>query len=281
MTSIVVTGAQGFLGRHAVRRFREHGQPVVPLTRSAPRDATMQQVRRYQDYSPLADAILVHLAEPAMIPLEEDQGAAHIQAMVEQCRALLAHPWRRVVYASSAAVYGDAVATPRRSDETVAPAGPYAAAKLQCEAAVLAAGGTVARFANLFGRGMHDATVVPEILAQLGQSGLLTVRNAKAVRDFLSVEDAAAGLQLLSEEAAPRAALFNFGSGTGWRIEDIARRALELANETERDVVSTDPTARETCLVLDITATTAALGWRPSTTLAQWLAAVVTEGPRR
>jgi UDP-glucose 4-epimerase len=237
----------------------------------------MLQIPHYQDYVPPAGAVLVHLAEPALIPTATGQGATHVRAMVEQCRDLLAHPWRRIVYASSAAVYGDAIAIPRRCDERLTPSGPYAVAKLECEAAVLAAGGAVARFANLYGRGMHDATVIAEILAQLGRPGPLKVRNARAARDFLSVEDAAAGLQALSEDTAPRGARFNFGSGTGWRVADIARLALELAKEMGRDIVSTDPATPETSLLLDIAATTAALGWRPSVTLERWLAKAVNE----
>jgi len=280
VTSIVVTGAQGFLGRHAVRRFRQHGKSVIPLTRSPPTDASARRVARYQDYVPPADAILVHLAEPAMVPAAEC-AAAHVPAMVEQCLGLLAHPWRRVVYASSAVVYGDAITTPRRRDEPVTQAGAYATAKLQCEAAVLSVGGSVARFANLYGHGMNGATVIPEILAQLGRTGPLTVRNAKVIRDFLCVEDAAAGLQALTEDRAPHGELFNFGSGNGHRIEQIARHALRLAKEAGRDVVSSDPAARETCLILDIAATTEALGWRPTADLEQWLADVVSEGPCR
>ena len=269
MTTIVVTGANGFLGRHVVAGLRGRASPVLPLSRSPSRDADGVRIARYQDFAPPAGAVLLHLAEPAAVAAQA--GATHVEAMLAQCRALLAQPWARTIYVSSAAVYGDNTDGPRRPGDPVTAGSAYIQAKLRCETEVLAAGGTVARLANLFGQGMASQTVLPEILAQLDRCGPLTVRNGKVIRDFLAVEDAARGLAMLAASTPAPGEIFNFGSGGGHRVEDIARLVLQFASQGARQVVSTDRSVSDSCLVLDIGDTRRRLGWRPEAALETWL----------
>jgi UDP-glucose 4-epimerase len=273
---IVVTGASGFLGRQVVAEATKRGLPVAAVARrtlAATPGARIVQVDGYAELGPDGDDVLVHLAGPRDASVTEKE----IGHAVELCAALFARPWRHVVYASSAVVYGDAVERPRRSDEPPAPVGAYAGGKVACEALACAAGGSVARLANLYGPGMAPNSVTAAILAQIPGNGPVRVRDAAPVRDFLWVVDAAAGVVTMATQSKP--AIHNLGSGIGIAVGDLARTALAVAGESHREVVATAPAGRRSHIVLDPEETTAAIGWRAATPLARGLQQLVAVRP--
>ena len=265
----VVTGASGFIGRATLSALAARGLPVLAVSRryfNVGKSIQVLQVKSYADLvPPSTDSVLVHLAEPrdvAAVAREDARLAAERQGALA---ALLGRGWAHVVYASSAAVYGDGETAPRRTSESIAPRGAYAAAKAASEQAVLAAGGAVARLANVYGPGMAPNNVFADILRQIPGEGPLTLRDLAPVRDYLWVDDAAAGLAALA--AARKSGLFNLGTGTGTSVGNLARQALACAGERGRPVHATVTAGRDSHLVLDAADTAAQVGWSPSVSL--------------
>jgi len=225
------------------------------------------------DYAELApdgpNQVLIHVAEPRDIAAIEADGMAHAAAVREMLLALLSKSWAHVVYASSAAVYGDDVSRPRRAHEPVTPGSHYGRAKAACESQILAVEGSVARLANLYGPGMAANNVISDILKQIPGTGPLTVRDGAPVRDYLWVEDAARGIADLASKRA--GGIVNFGTGRGISVDQLARSALDLAGETQRHVIASAPAAKPSHLVLDITAATRTLGWQAEVTVEEGL----------
>src|SRR5688572_30891509 len=140
-----------------VRSLAVRDVQVVPVARRPLPHAV--QVTDYTD-APDGD-VLVHLAEEKDRAHAEERGEACVDAAQLVLRALLARSWRRVVYASSAVLYGDRDCTPRTTTDPVRATDVYSRMKLAGERAVLdARGGAVARLANLYGPGMADNNVV-------------------------------------------------------------------------------------------------------------------------
>ena len=262
----VVTGASGFLGGSLVRSLGRAGWQVDAYSRRG--GPAVRQVADYREIAGSPDAVLFHLAEPSGVA----EAAAQVAEIGRLCADLLAKAWRHVVYASSAAVYGDRRTTPWRADEAAAGAGPYAEAKRRNEAAVLAAGGVAARLANLYGPGMTRGTVLADLLDGLDRPGPLTLRSGTPVRDFLHVDDAAEALRLL----AGRQGIFNVGSGGGVSIAELTRLCLQLAGQGAREVRWSAPAETSSHLVLDCTATQRETGWRPKVPLRTGLAGLIT-----
>jgi UDP-glucose 4-epimerase len=183
--------------------------------------------------------------------------------------ALLGKPFSWVIYSSSAVLYGDRSVTPHVETDPVYANDVYTRIKLASERMVLERGGGVARLSNLYGPGMARGTVFGTILGQLGQSGPLTVQTTSPVRDFLWIDDAVMALSRLAESRA--SGVFNVGSGVGASIAELASTALDESGETGRPVVATQTDAGPSILVLDISKTTAALGWRPQVSLREGL----------
>lgn len=255
MTSaVVVTGAGGFIGSALVTALREQGRKVVTVGRSA--DDLIAA-------GPPGLAVLVHLGENSDIARANARGDAHIAETVQRCKTLLAHDWGHVVYGSSAAVYGDAQPQPRRPDEVVVPTTPYAAAKLACEALVLAKGGTVLRFANVIGKGMNTTTVLGALLRQIPGTGPVQVRSLAPKRDFIWIDDTVSAIVAAITAGPP--AVFNVGSGAAVTIRHLVSLMLDIVGENGRPVIET--AGGVSVLALDISATLASLNWMPRTSL--------------
>jgi UDP-glucose 4-epimerase len=153
---------------------------------------------------------------------------------------------RRVVYASSSSVYGDAPELPKREDQRARPISPYAASKLADElyASVwnrLYGVETVGlRYFNVFGPRQDPtseyAAVIPRfILAALDKTPLEVHGTGEQSRDFTFIDNVVEANCLAAE--APRAAgeVFNVGAGGRVSLLDmIARLERMLGHALER-----------------------------------------------
>lgn len=179
---VAVTGASGFIGRHATAHLMARGDTVVRIARPfvpAPLAAAFRQV----------DAV-VHLAGVVAATTE----AAYFEANVAATR-VVAEAAReagvRLVHVSSLAAAGPApAAAPRSEDDPPAPMTAYGRSKLEGEATVSGAAGlhwTILRPGVVYGRG--DRALVP--LFRLARSGVLPlIGRSTAAYTFIHVADA-------------------------------------------------------------------------------------------
>jgi GDP-4-dehydro-6-deoxy-D-mannose reductase len=182
---------------------------------------------------------------------------------------------RRVVIASSAEVYGAVPAErqPIREEEPVDPRTPYAMTKAAAERLAYAHGAVVVRAFNLVGPGQAPNFALPAFAAQLAaiargeQEPVLRVGNLSARRDFLHVDDGAAGFRLLVENGEP-GGTYNLASGAAVSIADALERLQAVSGVEAR--VETDPERMRPAdlpLLLGDNRRLSALGWEPEKTL--------------
>lgn len=266
---IVVTGASGFLGRALMGKLNHAGIEVVGVSRHA--SPGLLQVVSYAD-APSGD-VLIHLAEASDRHLAEVNGTAYERVTLGTLESLLGKGFDRIVYTSSAALYGDERELLCRVGDPLRIVDTYTRLKYASEQAVLGTKGVVARLANLYGPGMSGNNVLSAILKQVRLSGPIRVRDVTPVRDFLWVEDAAQALAFMSVGNA--VGTFNVGTGLGTSIFELARIVLNAAGQTERSVESGDEGSNRSRLVVDIAQTVAEFGWRPTTTLPEGIKILV------
>ena len=112
------------------------------------------------------------------------------------------------------------------------------------------------------------------ILRQIRTAGCVEVMDAGPVRDFLWVEDAAEAIVALALSDIGQGnnqRVFNLGTGIGTSIGALARLALEITGQPNRQVNSKCPSSRQSSLIVDISDATFACGWRPKISLRQGL----------
>lgn len=269
MSRVVVLGASGFLGTHVVNELvaRDHdvlAVTLVPPPAEARPRVTWHQVDLDRSFDPsVFDApVCVHLAEPAAIV-----AAAEGEASLARAGRVLAGRFTRIVYASSAVVYGDRVADPRREAEPATPIGTYAVAKLAVEALVAADPRCLAiRVGNAYGPGMSPRNVLSDILGQLHAAGPLAVRDLSPVRDYVHVTDIARAF--VAAAFSTVVGVLNIATGRGTSVADLARIACAAAGTPDRPLVSTAPGSPST-LILDIERARRELAWAPAVSVEQ------------
>lgn len=259
---IVVTGASGFLGKAVVNALNKMNFEVLPVSR-----------RKIDGYiyvdsycnTPKAD-VLIHLAE------DNNRGAVNIAGpkyeydMLQTLESLMNIGYEKVIYASSALLYGDKDIKCYTQDDPVTVVDTYTSLKRQSELRVLQNGnGVIARLSNLYGPGMSAMNVVSAIVNQISESCDLILQDISPVRDFLWVEDAAECLSIMATGVS--SGIYNVGSGTGISIGLLAQTALDIACQSHRTICSIKENKKVSHLVLDICQTELIWGWKPRTNL--------------
>lgn len=249
--TIVVTGVDGFVGRHVAEIASARGLRVVGLTRT-PLGA--DPVREHlvdaieadltQGWPDVTGDAILHLAGYAAVGPSFAQPQRYLEgnsAMVTHlCEAMLRmpEPRPRILGVSSGAVYAGASATtPLDESSPTAPSSPYVVSKMLVELqfAYYASRGldvVVARPFNHIGPGQSPGFLVPDLVAAL--RGLapgepLRVGDLSTARDYTDVRDVARAYLDLLAAPAHRSSIYNIASGasrTGNEILAYAAAAL-------------------------------------------------------
>jgi nucleoside-diphosphate-sugar epimerase len=285
---IAVTGANGFLGQVVTRAAICGGIDVAVHLGPTPENTSVSSDRRQIidicDVDSLtflfngADAI-VHLAGPSDVASSFRVPAEITRAHVAGTAAVLEAAQRsqvgRLIYVSSAEVYGRPSEASVKETAPLLPLSPYGAAKAAAELLVTAAfrrdaldQAIVLRPFSIYGPGGRRKSVLGRMLAQIDRGEQLCVFSTRPVRDYVHVADAAkAILNALSNEASGLLTA-NIASGKGVSVGDLGRTLAKLAGSDVAivEAAETDrPTAHDiNYLVGDASVAARELGWRPS-----------------
>ena len=234
--------------------------------------------------------VVVHLAGPASVQASFSDPAGFARAHVEGTAVLL-HACRdrgidRLVYVSSAEVYGRPATSPVTEAAPMAPLSPYGAAKLGAEAMATALGKAhlahtvVLRPFSIYGPLSPPWSVVGTISRQVAAGHRVEVFDRRPIRDYCWIGDFAdAVTRACLVELAEAVAVCNIGSGTGTSVGELA---LAIGRAAGRNIVVEErrggsPPRHGAVmeLVADIQSAQQQLNWQPRTSLAVGLAMVV------
>lgn len=301
---VLVTGADGFVGKHLTAHLRAQGMDVFelhgpggPAKVSSPAIETADILDRAAVSSFVERCKpegVIHLAgfssvaqshrDPATAFAVNTLGTVHLLEAIHRWA-----PRARTVVVSSGEVYG-AIPEGKTARETdpIAPLSPYAAAKAASELAAAQFSRSYglpvvcARPFNHLGAGQAPHFVVPSFARQLeairrDPATPLEVGNLEPIRDFSHVKDVvAAYLVLLQRGVAGEA--YNVGSGVGRSIRSVLDALRELSGVDKEPVVDPERVrpAEIPSLVGDI-GKLRALGWEPTLSVTDALRDVVDE----
>lgn len=264
MPRVVVTGGAGFIGSALCRRLLDHRIEVVILDsiaggRRVEENAAALQSRGAQFVRgdirecEVLRAVLqtgdrvVHLAALASVPVSMAEPERCHSINVEGTRVLLAEAERagvvRVVFASTAAVYGPEPNLPSREDDRLAPASPYAVSKLEGETTLSASAieTFILRLFNVYGPGQDPSSsysgVITRWIDALTRNDTLELfGDGSQTRDFVHVDDIAAALHFALFTRRPAPGPLNIGSGRATSLRQLL--------DTLSDVLAVQPAIR-------------------------------------
>jgi UDP-glucose 4-epimerase len=297
-SEVAVTGGSGFVGRHLVTALQDLGLSVRVLDLAPPpaarsRHSTFMRVDlRNIDETKAAIAgadLVFHLAgnangtQSVVDPrFDFNTNAVATFNVAEACAAAEV----RMVYMSTASVYGTPLTTPIDESHPTVPFLPYGASKLSGENMVRALveswglSASIARSFVIYGPGEPPKTAGGEVSQflrwQLNARPIPVVGDIDAkTRDFIHIHDVATALLVIAGRAAPGEVL-NVGSGTETSLRELAEavgKATGAAAEVTADTSVLEDSYR---LVADISRLRA-LGFSPQVSLDQGLASLVQE----
>lgn len=300
--AILVTGGAGYIGSHLVWALHDRGRAAVVLdsginsgTDNLP-GATPVIRADAGDPEALAAAIrdhgvtqVVHLAASISVPasVADPEGYRRnnlevTQRLAEVCRATGVS---RVVFASTAAVYGDFPEGMASETSPTRPTKPYGAAKLAAEAALHGAGGfqpVVLRFFNASGADAkarsgpdpaHSASLfINAVEAALGRRAHLDIfgtdyptRDGSAERDNIHIADLTE--VLIEVLDAPREAAFppamNLGYGHGYTVLEVVQTLERIIGRDLNKRFGPRRPGDPARVIADASLARRTLAWRP------------------
>lgn len=193
----------------------------------------------------------------------------------------------RVVFASSAAIYGAPESVPIAEDAPKRPSSPYGLEKLGADQycrlyADLYGVETVAlRYFNIYGPGQSGGPysgVITKFRSQAREGGPITVQgDGSQTRDFVHVSDVVRANRLAATTDRTGEA-FNVGTGRSIDVATLARIVSEAAGGV--DVVHTDPRSGDIRDSLaDVSKARSLLGYEPTVELESGIEGLLADGP--
>ena len=295
---VLVTGGEGFVGRHLTGLLAEQGCDVTATAlelegadRPVEKDQSpatwraldvLDRGRVNETIALVGPDVIFHLAGFSSGAEARERSAEALRTNAEGTLNVLEGaareaPHARVVVAGSADVYGDSGGSLLDEEAEVRPIGPYGLSKAAQELVACSVGdsqGTdvvVARMFPLVGPGQGAAFVVPSLCRQAAQilrkqaDPVLRVGNIDVERDFTHVRDGVRALWALGSLDTPRHRIYNVCSGTVTSIRTILEWIVEMAG-IEPEIVVDDARVRSED-PLRIVGSSARLcaetGWRP------------------
>lgn len=296
---LVVTGGAGYIGSVVTSQLLEAGHEVTVVddlstghADAVPEGATFVQ-ERIHDIAPLLQGAgfdgVLHFAAKSLVGESVQRPELYWENNVVGSYRLFDAVREagipRIVFSSTAAVYGEPDVSPITETVAPCPINPYGHSKLAIDmlltdyATAHGIGATSLRYFNVGGargrfgeRHAIETHLIPNVLkVPAGQRESVSIfgsdydtPDGTAVRDYLHVVDLGrAHLLALESSEAGRHRIFNLGNGTGYSVQqviDVAREvtghAIPAGREPRR---AGDPTT----LVASSQRALDELGWKP------------------
>lgn len=300
--TVLVTGAQGFIGSWLAERLLDEGARVVVPRRDCEPDTRFRSdgiearcvvvTADVEDYAAMTRVLnehavdtVFHLAAQTIVGTANRSPLSTFEAnvrgtyvLLEACRAagVVGEGVGRVVVASSDKAYGAHAELPYREGFALQPQFPYDVSKACADMIARSYATTyelpvaVTRFANIYGGGdLNWSRIVPDTCRALIAGEDPVIRSdGTPERDYLYVEDAVDAYLAVArslDDPNLRGRAWNAGWGAPLSVRAIVDRLIAVTGSTRTPDVrgSGTPHGEIDRQYLDSSGIGAELGWRP------------------
>jgi UDP-glucose 4-epimerase len=290
---VLVTGGAGFIGSHLVRALLERGDRVGVLDNFASgRRSNLDELagdielvegdlRSYERVHAAMNGVelvfhqgaLPSVPRSVQDPLTTNE--VNVGGTLNVLLAARDEGARRVVFASSSSVYGDADGFPRDETQRPQPLSPYGVAKLAAESycrafwQVYGLETVSLRYFNVFGPRQDPqsqyAAVVPRFIARLleGQAPVI-YGDGNQSRDFTYVGNVVAGNLLAASASGVAGEVLNVATGGSLTVNELSSAIQEILGTEIEPTYEPARVGEVERSAADISRATRLLGYTPA-----------------
>ena len=258
----LITGGAGFLGTALSNRLARQGHSVRVLDDASTGDPArllpeVEFTKGDINDKPLLWTLLqdvdcvYHLAARVSVPESQlfprDYNLVNVGGTVTLMEAIRDTKVRRVVLASSGAVYGEQDNIPYKESAEVHPGTPYAVSKLAAEYYVRTIGAQCGveavclRIFNAYGPGQRvppfHPPVVPNFLKHALTNGSIVLHgDGSQTRDYVFVDDVVNAMVTSATASAVDQQIINIGSGVETSVRELARLVVQTVGTKPEEI---------------------------------------------
>jgi len=298
---VLVTGGAGFIGYHLCSKLSTLTDYVTIYDNLS--SGTMQNVKDVPkarfvkgdilDLKTLLEQpkqdLIYHLAAQVVVGYSMENPLADFETNAKGTLYVLEKARKddaKVVFASSAAVYGNPTVFPTPESYGFHPFSCYGLSKVvgeqycQMYKEQYGLDIVITRFANVYGLRCHG--VIHDFLDKLAKNPdkLEMLGTGQNCRDFVHVSDVVEALIMLGEREDVNGEVYNLGLGKTTSVLELADLILQILNLKSRTKVTTTGVSWQgdvTKIWFDITKAQKELGWKPKVTLEESIKEVIAD----
>lgn len=293
---VLITGAHGFLGRYVARIYGQAGFYVIGLGHGSwsaseakewgvdewyHADVDMDSLQSYASHV----SIIAHCAGSGSVGFSLSNPMKDFERTVWTTHYVLEYirtrsPQTRLLYPSSAAIYGNQETLPLTTDMTPNPISPYGVHKSIVEelcvmyAKQYGVHVAVLRLFSVYGNGLKKQ-LLWDACSKLAQGDNTFWGTGEETRDWVHVSDVAQAFLIAGEKASPRCPVVNVGTGHAVQVKDVLDILFEAYGAQGHPAFGGEVNAgNPNHYVADVAAMNG-WGWHPSVDLTQGIRAYV------
>ncbi len=298
---ILVTGGAGFIGFHLCKKLSNSTDNLtiydnlssgkmenvkdVPKAKFVKGD--ILDLKRL--FSLEKADLIYHLAAQVVVPYSMENPMEDFETNAKGTLAVLEKARKddaKLVFASSAAVYGNPTVFPTPEDYGFHPFSCYGLSKVVGEEycgmyqSQYGLDITIMRFANVYGSRCHG--VIHDFLDKIAknQNKLEIIGTGLQSRDFVHVSDVVDALVTVGSEESANGKTYNIGIGKTTSIIDLAKMMLKILNLQDKTVITTTNVSWQgdvTKIWFDNSKAKKELKWNPKITLEDSIKEIIAE----
>jgi nucleoside-diphosphate-sugar epimerase len=273
MHKLLITGANGFIGRKLCQQLTAENFGITPLTHQL---GEITHAATWQSLPPTD--VVIHLASKTFVPDSWNNPGVFIETntlgtlqALEYCRKHGA----AMIYISSY-LYGNPSALPIPETAPLFTPNPYAFSKKTAEDYCkfyhdcFQVPVTILRPFNIYGEEQHPSFLIPMLIEQALHQSEFRVKDLLPKRDYLYINDFISALIACIPLRGFH--LFNLGSGCSYSVAEIIEILQEIQN-TQFPVYSENLQRPNEIMntIADIQLAKQLLHWQPSTSMEEGL----------
>lgn len=250
-TKVLVTGGAGFIGSHVTRMLLDAGHTVTILDNFSHGYRENVDKRAKLVIGDIADPqkaktalkeidAVIHMAGLIVVPESVEDPAKYCQnnvlGTVKFLNTMKEAGVKKIIYSSSACVYGTPDKLPIKEDASLRPDNPYGATKASVEAYLQAYHAcfgfdvTILRYFNPYGPGKLYPPIthaIPNfVMATLAKKPIPLYWKGEQIRDFIYIDDLAqAHIDVLNLSGFN---IFNLGMEKGVKVKDVVEMIFDI-----------------------------------------------------